>query len=153
MKRPRPATVLLLALIVVLGYAVIRGQRREARLREALARYRSRAGDGPEQLMYAKLPLDWPDGTTLAEAVKAIADSPQARFLFPRGVPILVDTDGLREAGRSLDSPLRTPPKDPATGEALRLWSQLQTVLEPLGLAAEVRNGIIVITSRERMDR
>lgn len=155
MKRPRPATVLLLTLILVLGYSLVVRQRREARLRAALAIYKERAGGYLDREMAAARVLEWPEGTTLAEAVRRISDRNPASFYFPRGLPILVDPDGLREAGQTLESPLKAPPKDAATAEGrpLSLARQLQIVLEPLGLAAEVKDGAIVITSRARVDR
>ena len=153
MKRPRPATVLLLTLILVLGYSLVVRQRREARLRAALATYKGRARGALNRVMAAAPALDWPEGTTLAEAVRRVSESDPAPFYFPRGLPILVDPDGLREAGQTLDSLLKVPPKDPATGRPPSLARQLQMVLEPLGLAAEVKDGAIVITSRARVDR
>lgn len=153
MKRIRPATVLLLALIVVLGYALAARQRREARLRAALSLYKQRAGDSLRSVMAAATALDWPEGTTLAEAVRRISDSATARAYFPHGLPIVVDPDGLREVGRTLESPLKAPSKDPTTGYPLALARQLQVVLGPLGLAAMVDDGAIVITSRARAER
>jgi hypothetical protein len=153
MKRIRPATVLLLTLIVVLGYALAVRQRREGRLRAALFLYKQRAG-GPLRRMMSYAPvLDWPEGTTLAEAVRRISEDGSDGFFFSRGLPVLVDADGLREAGQTLESPLKSPPKDPATGNPPALSRQLRILLEPLGLAAEVRDGAIVITSRARMER
>ena len=152
MKRPRPATVLLLTLILVLGYSLVVRQRREARLRAALATYKGRAGGFLNRAMAAARVLEWPEGTTLAEAVRRISDRKPASSYFPRGLPILVDPDGLREAGQTLESPLKKPPKDAATGRPLSLARQLQIVLEPLGLAAQVKDGAIVITSRGRVD-
>ena len=63
----------------------------------------------------------------------------------------MVDPDGLREAGRSLTTPMAAPPEDP-NGKPLSLGQNLRMVLEPLGLAAEVRDGAIVITARSRVD-
>ncbi len=152
MKRIRPVTVLLLALILGLGYSFVIRQRRDARLRTALALYKGRALGDLQRVMGTYAPLDWPDGTSLGEAVKQIADSPTARRIFPQGFPILVNPDGLREVGRTLGSPVKAPPPDgPAGPHSLR--QKLQVVLEPLGLAAEVKDGAIVITSRGRVDQ
>ena len=72
---------------------------------------------------------------------------------------IVVDPDGLREAGQTLDSPVKAPPKaaPPAGRCPMRSLlghsrKQLRIMLEPLGLAAEVKDGAIVITSRGRVD-
>jgi hypothetical protein len=151
MKRIRPITVLLLAMILVLAYSLVVRQRREARLRAALALYKQRADGALRLVMGANPTLDWPEGTSLAEAVEWIADSAPAHRYFPRGLPVLVDPDGLREAGQTLESPVKVPQKDTATGDPLSLGRQLRIVLEPLGLAAEVKDGAIVITSRGRV--
>ena len=71
---------------------------------------------------------------------------------FANGLPILVDPEGLREAGQSLSSPVAAPPADEPGVPARSLRQQLQMILEPLGLAAEVKEGAIVITSRARVD-
>jgi hypothetical protein len=156
MKRVRPVTVLLLALILVLGYCLVIRQRREARLRAALALYKVQAKGDLDIVLSSKsrkAALDWPDGTSLGEVVKRIADSPPARRVFPLGLPILVDTDGLREVGQTLDSPVKAPPGDPTAAEPLALEQTLRILLEPLYLAAEVKDGAIVITSRDRVDQ
>ena len=65
---------------------------------------------------------------------------------------ILVDPDGLREAGQTLESPVRRRRRTPPPGSRCRLGRQLRIILEPLGLAAEVKDGAIVITSRGRVE-
>jgi hypothetical protein len=59
MRRIRPATVLLLALILVLGYSLVIRQRREARLRAALARYKVQAKGDLYIVMGSNAALDW----------------------------------------------------------------------------------------------
>jgi hypothetical protein len=152
MRHIRPVTVLLLALIVVLGYSLVIRQRREARLRAALALYKVRAKGSLDFVMGSGAALDWPDGTSLDEAIKRIGESTLGGRVFSRGLPVLVDPDGLGEAGRTLDSPVKAPP-DAATAGPLSLARELRIILEPLGLAAEVKDGAIVITSRGRVDR
>src|SRR5262245_24623634 len=149
MRRLRPATLVLLALIVVLGYSLVLRQNRDTRLRAALALYKQRAGGGLRFAMGLHPPLAWPHGTPLGEAVRRIAAGvPGARETFPNGLPIVVDPEGLHEAGKTLESPVPAPPKDPIMGEPLPLARQLRAILEPLGLAAEIQDGTIVITSR-----
>jgi hypothetical protein len=151
MKRIRSATIVLLALILALGYHLVTGQRREARLRAALALYKGRATDDLDKIMGRSVPMDWPKGTPLGEAIEQIKGGTPASWGFPKGLPILVDPDGLREAGQSLTSPMAAPPEDP-NAKPLSLRRKLRMILEPLGLAAEVRDGAIVITARSRVE-
>jgi hypothetical protein len=77
MKRIRPATAPLLVLIVVLGYSLAIRQRREARLRAALAIYKSRATGEIAGQMGARITMHWPDGTPLAEVIDQIQHHPR----------------------------------------------------------------------------
>ena len=153
MKRPRFSTLLLVALIAGLGYLTVEGQRREARLRAALAMYQARAGKDLDWVMTQRPVTPWerPQDACLRDVVRWIREVPSAVRMFPRGVPVLVDTEGLRKAGQTLDSRLTTLPPEPvsATVEP-RLRERLWIILDPLGLAAEVQGGAIVITSRAR---
>jgi hypothetical protein len=151
MMRVRAATALLLVLILVLGYSLVTRQRREARLRAALALYKGRATGHLVEIMGRSLPMDWPEGTPLGEAVERIKVGTPPSWGFPKGRPIVVDPDGLREAGRSLSSPVAAPPDDPGA-QPLSLRRKLRMILEPLGLAAEAKDGAIVITARGRVD-
>jgi hypothetical protein len=152
MKRIQPVTVLLLALIVVLGYSLVTRQRREARLREALALYKERATRQIADIMDWAIGLDWPDDTPLGEAIEVVKASIPEHTGLPKGPPLLIDPDGLREAGQSLKSPVKAPPPDDPNGKLLSMREKLRIILEPLGLAAEVKNGAIIITSRRRAD-
>src|SRR5689334_22167359 len=107
MRRIRPVTLVLLVLIVVLGYSLAVQQRRGARLRAALAAYKGRATGDLADILGRSVGMDWPEGTPLAEAIEQIRASTPASWGFPKGLPILVDPDGLREAGQSLASPVR----------------------------------------------
>lgn len=152
LRRTRPVTLLLLALIVVLGYSLVVRQRREARLRAALAVYKGRNQATLSKYMRrGPAPLRWPDGTPLAEAIDEIKQRTIGRFGFSKGIPILVDADGLREAGQSLNSSVKAPPADDNPPDYLPFGQKLRIILEPLGLAAEVKDGVIVITSRGRV--
>jgi hypothetical protein len=138
-------------LILVLGYSLVTRQRREARLRAALALYKGRATGDLVEIMGRSVPMDWPEGTPLGEVVEKIKVGTPAFWGFPKGLPIVVDPDGLREAGQSLSSPMAAPPADPGA-KPLSLRQKLRMILEPLGLAAEVKDGAIVITARGRVD-
>jgi hypothetical protein len=152
MKPIRPSLVLLLVVILVLGYALTAQQRRVARLRSALARYKSQAhGQVIARLgAGAKIAkgMDWPEGTPLSEVIEQIKSATSRPREFPNGIPIYVDLDGLRQAGRSLDSPVRQPPAD----DRLSLGKKLQIILEPLGLACQVKDASVVITSQGMVD-
>jgi hypothetical protein len=151
MKRIRPGTVLLLALILVLGYSLVIRQRREARLRAVLALYKGRAQRDVQHIMGKYHHLNWPDETPLSEVIEQIKQATNRWLsLFPKGVPIYVDPDGLREAGQSLSSPVAAPPDD-SHSQQRPLRQELRMILEPLGLACDVKDGAIVITSRQRV--
>lgn len=153
MKRPHLSTLLLLALIAGLGYLTVEGQRREARLHAALAMYQERAGKDLDWVMalHAITPWDRPQDARLRDVVRWIREVPSAVRMFPRGVPVLVDTEGLREAGQTLDSRLTTLPPEPgSTAVEPDLREKLRILLDPLGLTAEVQGGAIVITSKAR---
>ena len=76
MKRFRPGTVVLLVLILVLGYFLAIGQRREARLRAALAFYKGRANGAIARYMDHGVAMDWPKGTPLNKAIEKIEFRP-----------------------------------------------------------------------------
>ncbi len=93
--------------------------------------------------------LNWPDESPLSNVVEQIKVCTAGRlspgFQFPLGVPIAVDPVGLERAGRSLRSPVASPPRDPE----LTLGEKLRAVLEPLGLACDVKDASLVITARD----
>jgi hypothetical protein len=153
MKRIRPSTVVLLAMIAALGYAVAVAQHREGRLREALAVYQEKAGHDLHTALVSFAALDWPDGTPLRVAIAEIEKSPTVAHLFPRGLPIVFDPDGLAEVGQTIDSPVSAPPKESIEHRPLPLSRQLRAMLQPLGLDAELKQGTIVITARSRVER
>jgi hypothetical protein len=151
LRRIRPITVLLVVLILVLGYSLVVRQRREARLRAALAVYKGRNQVALAGIMKNRIRFGWPDGTPLSGAIDEIKLVTNGGSGFSKGLPIVVEADGLREAGQSLDSPVKAPPDDDNPPDCLPLGQKLRIVLEPLGLAAEVKDGVIVITSRGRV--
>jgi hypothetical protein len=143
MRRVRPSTWLLLEVIVVLGSVLAWQQRREARLRAALQQYRSWYPNEILIRFQGPVPsLDWPDEAPLGEVIEQIKLRTRWRRL-PRGVPIEVDLAGLRQVGQSMRSPVPRPPAN----DDLSLGKKLQTVLAPLGLACEVKETCILITS------
>jgi len=147
-KRIRLSTVLLLVVILVLGYALEVQQGKEARLRAALALYKRRSQGKIQSVLDLPIFLDWPDETSLEEVIERIKVSSSGTGLFPRGIPIYVDPVGLQQAGKTLSSRVNAPPPDEIVS-LLPLREKLRVILEPLGLAFQVKDASIVITSRE----
>jgi hypothetical protein len=146
-KRIRFSNLLLLIAILVLGYALDVQHRKEERLRAALARYKSKSHGVVVDMMGVHFPLDWPDGTPLSTVIERIKQqTSKVPSPFVKGIPIYVDPDGLRGAGQSLGSPVKAPPS-----EDTPFRTKLKFVLEPLGLACQVKDAAIVITSRAKV--
>ena len=151
MKRIRPGIVILLIVIAVLGATLIVRQRREARLRAALAAYKSRSRGQIVRILGRWLPIDWPEGTTLEDAIELIKSrSIRPWWSLPKGVPILVDPDALRSVGKTLKSTVKGLPPDP--NRSLTFRQILRSVLEPMGLAYEVKDGAIMITTPDAIE-
>jgi hypothetical protein len=149
-RRIHWSMLLVVVAIVTLGCIFMLQQRKEERLRAALALYRSRShGRVAERLSGWAPNLNWPEQTPLGEVIEQIKLSTRGGYPpFPLGVPIVVDPVGLEEAGRSLSSPVQQPPAD----QNLSLGKKLQTVLKPLGLGCQVKDATIVITSERMVD-
>jgi hypothetical protein len=146
-KPIRLSTAILVIVLLVLGYALDVQERKEERLWAALALYKSQSHWNVERAVNQPATLKWPDGTKLSEAIEWIKQGTrQSPNLFARGIPLLVDPDGLREAGHSLSSPVMAPP-----GGDLSLQKKLRVILEPLGLACQVKDSALLITSRARL--
>jgi type II secretory pathway pseudopilin PulG len=152
MKRIRLGIVILLIVIAVLSSALIVRQRREARLREALAAYQSRKRRQILRLLDHRIPTDWPECITLEDTI-ALFKYPT--YMWPlsmpqTGIPILVDPDALRRVGKSLKSTVKGLPTDPDRTVTFR--QKLRSVLEPMGLAYEVRDGAIMINTPDAIE-
>jgi hypothetical protein len=154
MKRIRPGIVILLIVIAVLGSALIVRQRREARLREALAAYRRNRRQEVLRLLDNRIPTDWPESITLEDTI-ALFKYPTATGMWPfsmpqAGIPILVDPDALRRVGKTLKSMVKGLPTDPDRTVTFR--QKLRSVLEPMELAYEVRDGAILINTPDAIE-
>ncbi len=142
-------------LILVLGYALIRQQRKEARLRDALAAYKSRADQKIVGVLGGWMPLGWPDGTPLEGAIQRIKSASSAGGRspsFPKGIPIYVDGEALRRTGKTLQSPVKAAAPDPVNTVGPTLREKLRSFLEPMGLAYEVKDGAIMITTPDAVE-
>lgn len=138
MKQVRPGEVFLVGAIIALGSLLVIEERKAARLRAALTYYKSRSHERVVERLLWKVFLHWPDDSPLAEVIEQIKISTAATRgsqNFPLGVPVEVDPIGLERAGRSLSSPVPSPPAD----VNLTMAEKLRAVLEPLGLACEAR--------------
>jgi hypothetical protein len=145
------STLSLLVAILVLGYASIQQQFREARLQAALAAYKSRSEGYIASAIGGWLAVDWPEGTTLDDAIDRIKSaSSRMNPAFPKGIPIYVDPDALRRAGKTLKSPVKGLPPDPPRSSTFR--QKLRSVLEPMGLAYEVKDGAIMINTLDAVE-
>lgn len=150
-RRIHWSTLLVLFAIVLLGCIFTLQQRKVERLRAALTVYKNGSHDRVVARLHNWAPnLDWPDQASLGEVIEQIKISTRRESpRFPLGVPVTIDPVGLEEAGRSLSSPVRRPPAD----QELSLGRKLQTVLEPLGLACQVKDATIVITAKRMVDQ
>jgi hypothetical protein len=149
-KHIRPSTVFFVAAIAVLGSVLLIQERKAARLRAALIYYKSQSRERVVDRLHGKALLKWADDCPLEEVVEQVrrttaTGKPGARPVFPLGIPIEVDPIGLERAGQSLKSPVPSPPAD----VNLTLAEKLRAVLEPLGLACDVRDASLVITARD----
>ncbi len=145
-KQIRLSDVVLVVALMTLAYVLVVRQKREARLQAALAEYQSQARIKIIECLQKPNRVGWPEGATLADAIECIRRSATP---LPNGVPVLPDPIGLQQAGKSMDSPVKALP--PTAGPLLQ--DKLRMALEPLGLAFEVKNASIVITSREGLDK
>ena len=152
--RIRPSTVVLVAAIGLLGGVLVVEERKATRLGAALKEYKRLSHRCVVDLLHTRKQalVTWANDTPLEqviEQVKLATASPIGWPAFPLGVPIEVDPVGLERAGKSLRSPVPSPP----AGVDLTLCEKLEAALRPLGLACEVRNASLVITSSDLADR
>jgi hypothetical protein len=105
------------------------------------------------QVLGGWMPLNLPYGTPLEEAIRQIQTSSSRGWnpVFPKGVPVYVDLDALRRAGKTLKSPMKAPPPDPGN-HTYTFRQKLRSVLEPMGLAYEVKDGAIMITTPDAVE-
>lgn len=151
-KRMRLATLILVIIILAQGLAIYVQQReaarREAQLLTVLSLYRDRGTESILDGLDELAPLAIPDGSTLEGVLKLLKNKSKTASL-PTGFPIYVDPVGLQEAEQTMRSPI----KPPSTGPILTLRTQMQKILEPLGLTFVVKDGLFMITATSSADR
>jgi hypothetical protein len=147
MRRLKLGTLIVWIVILALSLALFIQQRREARLKSALAIYRNRGQEEIQERLLQPANLTHPDETPLEDLLKELKTLTKGGSL-PSGMPIYVDPLGLTEA----DVTLMTPVKAVRANENLTLREQLQQILKPLGLSFKAENGYLLITSEESLD-
>jgi hypothetical protein len=147
--RIRPSTLVLLALIAALGYGLVTQQRREARLRAALALYQARARDQILERIDEPISLTWPQESTLGQVIQELEGAAFGRRRLPTAFAISIDPAGLQQAGQSLAAPVEPIPPD----VELTVREVLRRVLRPRGLACHIQGRSLVITSRQALER
>jgi hypothetical protein len=147
----RLSTFLLLVLVTALLIALYAQGLREAQLRDELSIYRHYRTEAIFDAIDQPIPLSYSDGATLEEVLKEVrkqtAKSPKLTKGIP-GIPIYVDPIGLQEAQRGIGSTVKRPP----SADTLTLGEHLRRVLDPLGLGHAVKEGYLLITSKEAID-
>jgi hypothetical protein len=147
----RLSTFLLSTVVIALLIALYAQHVHEARLRDALSIYRHDRTEGIFDALDQPIALTYADGASLDVVLKDIkmrtTKSPSLPKI-PGGIPIYVDPIGLQEAERSPNATV----KRPSSADALPLGEHLRRLLDPLGLGYQVKEGYLMITSKEAVD-
>jgi hypothetical protein len=147
----RLSTFMLLVLVVALLIALYAQRRREKQLLDALSSYRNPRQEGIIDALDLPIALNYADGAPLDDVLKEVkmqtTKNPKLPKL-PTGIPIYVDPIGLQETERSLNATVMRPP----SADALPLGEHLQRILEPMGLWYIVKDGFLMITSKDSED-
>jgi hypothetical protein len=147
----RLSTFLLLTLVAGLLIAIYVQRIREARLRDAISIYRNPQTEAILDALDQPIALTYDDDAPLDLVLKEFrmrtTKNPKLPGI-PTGIPIYVDPIGLQEAERSLHATVKRPP----SADTLAIGEHLRRVLEPLGLGYDVRDGFLMITSKESLD-
>jgi hypothetical protein len=147
----RLSTFLLVVLVIALLIGLYAQHLREARLQDAISVYRNSKTEAIIDALEQPIALTYADDTPLDEVLKEIKEQTTKNPKLPKlatGIPIYVDPIGLQETERSLNSTV----KRPASADTLALGEHLRRVLEPLGLGYVVKDGFLMITSKESVD-
>jgi hypothetical protein len=147
-RRIRLSTLLLLVVVLAITIDLYLVRRRQAQTLAALTLYRQPRTEGIYDVLDQPAVTTYPDGGTLEDVLKDIKRCATRALKLPSGVPIYVDPIGLQEAERSMLSKV----KRPESADQLPLKEHLNRVLEPLGLGFSVKEGYLMITSKESLD-
>ena len=162
MGRLRFRTLMLWVVIVALMFALWaqkeRAMVREARLRSALRSARNYANGVISNELDKPLDMPFDKGTTLAGLIShiksstgwVVAERSYTKGLSLRqpgplenGLPVRIDPVALAETGVTMQTPLTI------SSRGVRLRETLHDVLDPLGLAYYIRNGVLVISTKD----
>ena len=147
-RQVRLSTLLLWMVVMALLFGLYGQERRETQLRAALAFYRQPTTEGIYDALDQRLPLTYPDNAILEDVLKALKVRSTGRPKLPTGIPIYVDPVGLQEVGKIMSSMVARPPHD----ENLTMGEHLKRVLAPLGLGFSVKDGYLMISSKDSAD-
>jgi hypothetical protein len=86
--------------------------------------------------------MPFAEGETLEEILKYIKTRSVVAHR-PHGIPIYVDPFGLDETGKTMQTPVQI------SSKGATLNTSLKQILTPLGLAYQVKDGLLTITSEK----
>jgi hypothetical protein len=144
-RRVRLQTLVLLIVAISLLIDLYLIKRRQSRLLDGLAFYRQPSTEGIYEVLNEPLTTAYPNGASLEDMLKDIKVRTTGKPKLKSGIPIYVDPVGLQEANRTMTSKV----KRPVITDRTTLGDQIRQALEPLGLAYMVRDGFMMITSKE----
>lgn len=147
-RRIRLSTLLLLMIVLALLFGLYRQRLREKELRANLSLYRAPTTEGIYDALDQPLALTYADGAGLEEVLKETKRVSTGKPKLTSGIPIYVDPIGLQEAEQSMTSPVNRPP----LADKVTLGEHLRNVLGPLGLGYVVKDGFLMVTSKESLD-
>jgi hypothetical protein len=147
-RRFRLSTLLLSMIVLALLSGLYVQKRQEARLQADLALYRDPTTEGIIETLDRPLALAYVDGATLEVVLKEAKLRSTGRPKLKSGLPIYVDPIGLQEAEKSMTSTVRRP----LSADTLPLGDHLRSALDSLGLGYVVKDGFLMITSKESLD-
>ena len=151
LRHIRLSTLLLLVPTVALFFALYTQRRRQAELQNALLIYRQPRNEAIHDALGLVIALPYADGDALDNVFKNVKGRTTGHPKLPKiptGIPIYVDPLGLQEVQKSLSTPV----KRPAGAAKLTLGEHLRQILDQFGLAYVVKDGFLLISSRESLD-
>jgi hypothetical protein len=144
-RRVRLQTLLLLIVALSLLIDLYLIKRRQSHLLDAVAFYRQPRTEAICDVLNEPLATVYPDGAALEDMLKDIKARTTGKPKLKSGIPIYVDPRGLQEANHTMTSKV----KRPVSSDRMTLSDQIRQALEPLGLVYEVKDGFMMITSKE----